>query len=292
MRTISASFCLLTAVTALCGCSLLHDDSLVAQVGKKKLYKSQVVKFIPPGVSEEDSVALAHQYINAWAAELIINEIASEQLSKKEKDVTAELEDYRSSLLKYRYEQHYIQERLNTEVSDEQILAKYEKNPSAFKLSVPILKLRYVKMPASSPLKEEIKEKLASQDEEDLLVLDSLSRTVIDRYTDFDRQWVDLVTLTREYGMGYSVLEEALNSMKEPYIDLVDDQGMDHLSYVLETYEEGMIPPVEYCAEQIREEIISARKYELSSKLEQTLLNDAVENGHFVIYNEKPNEEK
>ena len=101
--------------------SLLHDDEVVAQAEGVKLYRAELDALIPRGISPEDSAALALQYINTWASDLVYLKIAEEQLSKAEKDVTNELEDYRKSLLKYRYEQLYINERLDTTVTDEMV---------------------------------------------------------------------------------------------------------------------------------------------------------------------------
>ena len=46
----------------------------------------------------------------------------------------------------------------------------------------------------------------------------------------------------------------------------------------------GEKAPVEYSAPAIKDMIISARKQALISGLERDLLNDARENGNFIIY--------
>ena len=92
--------------------SFLANDEIVAQVGQEKLYRSDIDKVIPKGIVPEDSVRLSRQYINSWASDRVYLKIAEQQLSKAERDVTVELEDYRKSLLKYRYEQLYVNERL------------------------------------------------------------------------------------------------------------------------------------------------------------------------------------
>ena len=88
--------------------NFLRNDEVVAQVGKERLYRSDLEMVVPKGLPVEDSSRLAQQYINVWASDRVYVAIAEEQLSKNEKDVTRELEDYRMSLLKYRYEQLYL----------------------------------------------------------------------------------------------------------------------------------------------------------------------------------------
>ena len=109
------------------GAVLAHGE-VIARVGKHRLHRSELEKFIPSGVSPEDSTGLAQRYIKAWAEELIMLDMAEKQLSVKEKDLTEELEQYRRSLLTYRYQQKYINQRLDTLVTDDEIEAYYKAN--------------------------------------------------------------------------------------------------------------------------------------------------------------------
>ena len=153
MRKTIIFLLLLPALLGSCNAvsSLIHDDQVVAKVGKNKLYKSEVERFIPNMVSPEDSARLAEQYINSWAMDLLYLDVAERELSKGELDVSVELEDFRRSLLKYRYEQRYINDRLDTLVTDEQIRSYYEEHQSDFDLKRPVLKVRFVDVMKDSP---------------------------------------------------------------------------------------------------------------------------------------------
>ncbi|MCQ2154983.1 MAG: hypothetical protein MJY55_04115 [Bacteroidales bacterium] len=277
LKILSCALC----AAALTSCSFLHDDQVVARAEGKKLYKSEVVKYIPHGIPAEDSIALANQYIKAWAAELIMNAMADKQLTKKEKDVSSELEDYKSSLLKYRYEQKYIADRLDTAVTDNQIEEHYKSNPNLYVLSVPIVKARYMRLPKASSMKDDLVKLLPGKKDGDLALLDSLSRTYADKYVDYGDEWMDIVALSREYGMDYGTL---IGAMDGPVIDIVDEQGTDHIAYITDYMRRGSVAPIEYCRDKIREMIVSQRKYALSRALEQDLLDDALKKGNFVVY--------
>ena len=56
------------------------------------------------------------------------------------------------------------------------------------------------------------------------------------------------------------------------------------MAYVVDLVKKGEPAPLEYCADRIRDIILSARKHELVSGLEQELLNDARNKEKFVIY--------
>ena len=105
--------------------SFVHDGRVVAKIGNHKLYASDLNAYIPDSASPEDSTRLALQYINSWASDMAFIDVAEKELSKSEKNVDKELEDYRRSLLKYRYEQKYVNQMLDTAVTDAQIEKYY-----------------------------------------------------------------------------------------------------------------------------------------------------------------------
>ena len=261
--------------------SFLKGGEVVAEVGSEKLYRSDLDAVIPKGVSQEDSVYLAKQYINTWATELVYLGIAEQQLSKTEKDVTKELEDYRKSLLKYRYEQLYVNERLDTAVSDDLVEEYYNAHQDKFVLSRPLVKARFLSISDDSPAKEQIRKRMSSDEVEDLIEADSLAYSSAYKFTTWSDAWVDVTVLAREYSMNY---ETMLSQMKNKWIEQVDTLGVARVAYIKDVMKKGEVAPIEYSAPSIKDIIISARKQTLISTLEQDLLNDARENGKFVIY--------
>ena len=261
--------------------SLKHDDKVVAKAGKQRLYLSELNKYIPDGVSAEDSLNLAYRYINSWATEILYTKTAENELSKSEKDVTKELEEYRRTLLKYRFEQRYINQRLDTLITQQQLLKYYEDHKSSYILPRPILKVRYVDIMKDSPNKGEILARLSCTGGEDLMVLDSLAYVSALRYFDKTGEWVDAGVLAREFGIDYATMMAQLHN---GFIQQTsDDSGDIKAMFVFDLRSEG-VAPIEYCASSIRENILSERKRDLLKKLEQDLLTNALDHKDFVIY--------
>lgn len=261
--------------------SLLHDDEVVAQVGDAKLYRAELDVLIPKGLSAEDSTGLARQYINTWASDLVYLGIAEKQLSKAEKDVSRELEDYRKSLLKYRYEQLYVNERLDTAVTDEMVDEYYAEHPEKFVLQRPLVRARYLNIASDSPALKNLRKLMKSSDPNDLVEADSLAYSSALKFMTWDNEWVDAAALAGEFGIDYNSM---LNSMSGGWVEQKDTTGYTRLAYIPEMIRKGEQAPVEYSAPAIKDMIISARKQALISGLERDLLNDARENGNFVIY--------
>ena len=261
--------------------NFLRNDEVVAEVGLDRLYRSDLNAVVPRGIPAEDSVRLARQYINTWATDRIYVSIAEEQLSKAEKDVAKELEDYRVSLLKYRYEQLYVNERLDTAVSDDKIEEYYETHKESFRLARPLVKARFLRIHTDSPMLETIRKKMDSSDANDLIEADSLAFSSAIMFTTWRDEWQDVIVLAKEMGVSY---DSVLGMARNGWIRQDDTTGVTNLAFVSETINSGDYAPVSYTSARIKDIIISTRKQALISSLEQDLLKDAHENGKIVIY--------
>jgi hypothetical protein len=259
----------------------LLRGEVVARAGSHKLHREQLESYIPTGVSREDSINLAHQYINAWAEDLLLVDMAEEQLSEAEKDVSAELEDYRRTLLKFRYEQRYIEQRLDTLITDEEIVRYYNANLGKFRLERPIVKARYLTLPAGSKNLNTLRKLISSDDAQSAAEAANLSTTVAIRYVDAANAWQDALFLAQDLGMDYGKM---MASLKGQFVEWTDENKVLHLACLVDMVPEGQTAPLEYCIPRIRDLILSGRKHELETQLEQDVLQDARKNKKLVIY--------
>ena len=281
----------LIALVAAVGCQMVHrvsdsaaelfGDAVVARVGEHRLMRSELAAYIPAGVSSEDSLALAQSYIKSWAEELIFLDMAEKHLSAEEKDVTKDLEDYRRTLLKFRYEERYINDRLDTLISDEEVRNYYRAHMDKFLVDRPLLKVRYMIIPADSRSLKTIKELMSSDDAMDAIAADSLAFTAALRYVDSSDAWMDAIILARELGTDEVSMMSALRNRT---IEFKGDDGLLRVAYVVDMVQKGSPAPLDYCEERIKDVLLSARKHELVGGLERELLNDALAKGKFVIY--------
>ena len=281
----------LIALAAATACQMVHrvsdtaaelfGDAVVARVGEHRLMRSELAAYIPAGVSSEDSLALAQSYIKSWAEELIFLDMAEKHLSAEEKDVTKDLEDYRRTLLKYRYEERYINDRLDTLISDEEVRNYYRAHMDKFLVERPLLKVRYMIIPADSRSIKTIKELMSSDDAMDAIAADSLAFTAALRYVDSSDAWMDAILLARDLGTDEVSMMSALRNRT---IEFKGDDGLLRVAYVVDMVQKGSPAPLDYCEERIKDILLSARKHELVGGLERDLLNDALAKGKFVIY--------
>ncbi len=264
--------------------SFIHDGEVVAKLGDHKLYLSELEKVIPNGISPEDSLNLVNLYINSWATGKAFQDIAEQKLSKEEKDVSKELEDYRQSLLRYRFEQRFISERLDTTVSPKEVDEYFEAHKDNFKLERPIVKARFMKISEDSPNLQKIKKLMSSDDVADVIAADSLAFNSAQRYADLSDTWIDAATLAGDFGVDYI---EMLSKKNGKFIEIKDGDGFLLVAFIADMVKAGEVPPVEFCEDRIKDIIISGRKHKLLTTLEQDLIEDAKAKEKFEIYSKK-----
>ena len=210
-----------------------------------------------------------------------VAEYFGKPLYKLRQEWKTQLEEYRNSLLRFRYEQRYLNERLDTVITYSEIETYYNEHKDLFILDVPIVKARYLNIMKDSPNRERIIRKMSSEKYEDLVEADSLAYSSALRYFDYSDRWITAVTLAKEFGTDYATM---LSGLRDGYIQMETENGDLRVAYICDLRRGGTLAPVEYCEDRIRDIILSTRKHALFTDLERDLLDDALDKQNFVIY--------
>ena len=117
----------LACVLALLSCqdSNGSDDKVVATVYDRNLYQSDLQSVLYEGISVNDSLVRTKAFIENWIRRQLVIHHAESNIDKSELDFSKQIEDYRNSLIIYKYETMLIEQKLDTVISDEEI-AKYK----------------------------------------------------------------------------------------------------------------------------------------------------------------------
>jgi len=250
-------------------------DKVVAQVGKNTLLESDIRELIPEGTAPEDSARMVGQYINNWAVKHLLLKKAEEELSKSEKDVEQELEDYKNSLLVYRYENLYVESHLDTTITEDECREYYEKHSSNFTANNTIVKARVIKISRNSPNLAAIKNMYKANGIEEIDELERLCYNAADKYDNFDNNWVDISAVAALVPYDIQSCERAANNSLS--IE-TSDSLYNYFVYFVDKILPGQIPPFDYYKPLIKETILIKRKQELINELERNLLKEALEN--------------
>ena len=101
-----------------------NNDKVVASVYDKNLYQSDLQDVLYEGISHSDSIVRTKAFIDNWIRRQLLIHEAENTIDASDLDFSKQMEDYRNSLIIFKYESEMIEKNLDTVVSDEEI-AKY-----------------------------------------------------------------------------------------------------------------------------------------------------------------------
>ena len=262
-----------------CGPTYFSEEHIIAKVGSNVLLKSEIEGLVPLGASYSDSIAIIQQYINSWALKYLLITKAEKEIPGVHNSISKEVDDYRNSLLAFRYEKRYIEQRLDTLVSETEGRKYYFDNQADFVLSNSAVKTRIIKISSSSPNLARIKSMYRAESIEEVEELERICYNSADKYINFDDQWVDISLIVEEMPIDISEAEKQLKLHN--YIE-VTDSLYNYLAFFPEVVVPNSIAPYEHYQRRIKEIIIGKRKQELVETLKKDLMKEALENNILV----------
>lgn len=273
-------YLLIVAVGFLSACQNPDSSRPVARVYDKYLYESDLQNIFLTNVSKEDSVLIAKAYIEKWIQTQLLLKQAESNLTDKEKNVARQLEDYRASLLIHKYEQAYVNQKLDTLVTETEVEQYYYSNKDNFVLSEPIVKALFIKLRKEAPQTPKIKEIYRSNKQDDMQLLDNLAYQAAIFYDFFSDQWIPFSIIARQLPYTIDNINEAFSRR---YIEM-EDGNFIYLVSLREVKKQGEIAPLNYITHEIKQLIINKRKQNLIEQLERDLFIKARDDRNFEIY--------
>ncbi len=267
-----------------CQCSNVQEgnkDKLLAKVGSRNLFAPELKGLIKPGLSKEDSLAMVVSLAEKWVRKQLILQKAELNLNDNEKDVNKELDEYRTSLLIFKYEQKLIKEKLDTVVSAKEINQYYNENPSNFILNNDVVKAQYIKLPIRSQNIDKVREWLRSGKAENIKLLESYCIQNEIKYEYFKDDWVNFENIKMLLPTTIPNNEQFLRSYK--FVELRDSLNF-HFLNILEFKLKGTVSPLKLVEDDITSIILLKRKQKLINDLENKIYFDAMDHNYFNIY--------
>ena len=280
-RTLSL---MLLPIFAFQGCTNLdtrNKEKPLASVYEKNLYLSEIRDIFPSNVSTQDSLLILQNYTDKWIKKQLILQKAELNLTEEQKDVRQQIEEYRSSLLIFKYEQSLILQKLDTIILPEQIETYYNENSSNFILDENIVKALYIKLPSDAPNLYRVRQLYRSEREGDFHQLESFCYQYAVKYDYFEDDWIPFDHITDQLPDEIRNPESYLR-----YNRFIEQQDSAFRYFInLREYKlSSSIAPIEYVKDKIHSIILNQRKVKFVKELENNIYLDALNKGNFTIY--------
>lgn len=258
------------------------DNRIVmAKVNEVELYRYEVIANLPEGLSEEDSLSFVGNYIDQWIQEQVIYQKALEILPKEVTDVDMQLEKYRRSLLIFTYEQYYIQDRLDTTVTDKEIEIFYNEHLEDFTLRDYIVKVIYARYTDITPDLDKVKGWYKLNKEDDWISLQSHANLYGVGFYNDTTNWIFFDDVLKEIPLTDINKSSFIRNKKNITFE---ENGMVYFLNVLDSKLKDETSPIEFEKDRIKGILLNIRMNELRKQLKTELYNDAQKAQNIKIY--------
>ena len=263
-------------------CTQVEDKIPLAQVGTKYLYLEDVQKVLPDNISDTDSTLWMEDFIHKWVQKELLILNAEKNLTQEQKDVSHELQEYRNSLLTYRYKKALMEQKMDTTIHDDEISQYYEANKKEFVLQSDIVKAIYLKIPLEVANEETIKNLCFENDPQKLQELDEYGIRYAKSYDRFDDKWIDASQVLAQIPGEIDDLERFLRRNK--FIES-DDTDYYYFICIRDFRFEGEYAPIDFVSSSIKNILLNQRKINFLKKIETDVYKEGLESNKFKLYN-------
>lgn len=271
----------------LSACSLFIDTSEpIAEVGSRVLTMEELAKNVPDYLDATDSAIWADDYIKKWIQRELLLLKAEENLKGDEKDVSKELEEYRNSLIVFKYKNELIRQKMDTIVKDEDIKKYFDEHRESFILNRNIVKAIYIQVPIQVSSPENLKELCSSNDPEKQARLNEYCMSYAKTYDRFNDNWVAADLVLRNTPENITNQDHFLE--KNRFIESTDKEFY-YIVYIRDYRLAGQISPIEYVKNDIQNLILSKQKLEFLKQIEKDLYKEGLDNNKVKLFKTKNN---
>ncbi|MEI7595962.1 MAG: hypothetical protein WCK02_09460 [Bacteroidota bacterium] len=271
-------------ILTIASCNMFKVDEkqdAIARVNDKYLYKNELSKLVPTGLTKQDSIVFVQNYINSWIKQNLLLSTAEKNLPTDQKDFQNLIDEYRNSLLIFTYEKELVRQKLDTSVTDAQIEKYYKENQNQFQLKYNIIKVLYVKVPLKAPDLQNLKKYLKSDNEVDRTKLEDYCHKYAINYFLDNESWLVFDDFLKEVPITTYDQENYLKNNR--FVEIKDSTSQYFVNIKGFQIKES-ISPFNFEKDNIKSLILNQRKLELIDKMGTQIFVDAQKKGNFEIY--------
>ena len=137
-------------------CAVFEEETTVeeevplAEAYNQRLYLSELDGMIPENASTADSIIFIKTYVERWIRKSLLMHKAEKNIPK-DLNIDKLVRDYRSSLVRYNYEQQLVKEQMDSVITKQELNEFYEKNREQYQLETPIIRCNFIKVSQAAP---------------------------------------------------------------------------------------------------------------------------------------------
>ena len=260
-------------------CISQKDKNIIASVNDKDLFFSDVVSLIPD--QTEDSLYFIERFKDNWIRKELLLSYAKMNLSADFLDYEEEIENYKSSLLIYAYQQQLLNQNFDTLIDFSNISNYYEQYKNEFRLNKSVFKGRFIVVDKLAPELDVLNKLYKSEKEID-----------IDNLEDYCQQFSKIYYLDCNKWQYFSVFNMKLPQFIEDEESFLvnnkgvwfEDESFRYYIFVKDYQLRGSVSPLDIEKDKIKNVLLNKKKVEYLKELENELYQAGLSNKTIKIY--------
>lgn len=281
MRSIRCLLMLIPLLLNACNSSKNEDRRIrLAKVGGETIYLDEALSCMPAGLSRKDSTAFVKQFLQNHIKEMLVYEKAEKNISQSQ-ELKYLVENYRRSLIINEYQQKALNEKLQTDISETDMMDFYKSNSSRFFAEKNLVKGMYLKVPGNVPEIENLKKWYKSSSPEALEKIEKFCIQNGGYFEYFYDKWVSFDDVLNNIPKAVSNQTDFLKNRST-----LEVKGKDYyyLLYIKDYVLSGDIAPFEYVKSDVKNLMLNSKKAEFLNQIEQDLLKEAQKKREITYY--------
>jgi len=260
------------------------EERPLARVYDKYLYADEIRNLIPPGTSPKDSANKVNNYIDIWMKKQLMIKAAEDNLPDELKDFDKKIEDYRASLLMYTYRQKFIEQKLDTVITNKDLEDYYTTHETEFRLTSNSIKGIYIKVMKIVPEASRIRALYRTTSANDSVQLAGIAKKSATKFTNFGNDWVFFKDIIKELPITITDQKEFLST--KTYIEVQD--SLFYYFVNIKSYKlKGDLAPLTFVKDNVKSIILNKRKVMMIEELEKNIYQNALNHDNLQFFNEK-----
>lgn len=273
----AVTFCILL----MAACGNKKNGAVIAEVNGKQLTLEEIMRIVPDNSTAEDSAQLVERYVKDWATQQLLVTKAEETLTNDQQSFEERIEEYRLSLLTHAFEQEWVRQKLDTNVTDAEIQAYYDANEGNFELKDYIVQVKFCAVAKDSKSVDGVRKLFQSAVPEDL---GRWEQACVDAGASFyfeEDTWMSWVDFIRQVPLEVYNVESFLQTNKN--IEFVKENTM-YLIQFIKYQLRGSKSPLSFERERIANMILNKRKQDSLAALRKDMYEQAMQDGTIKTY--------
>lgn len=254
----------------------------VLEVAGKFLYKDEIDKIIPPDASVIDSADIADRYIRKWVTDVLMYDNARRNITRMS-EIDKLVEEYKKSLIIHEYEQALVSQRVNEKISEQELLAFYDKYKSQMILEDNLIKGMLLILPIDAPQLNDVYSWVRTGD---IPSLEKIEKYSLKNAISFDyfNNWTPFTDIVRKTPFVVENSKSFVNGTR--FVEVKDSTKL-YLLRITEIIPIGEYEPYELAKERISNTILNKKKSDFIIEFEKSIYNDALQQGEINFFKKK-----